>query len=200
MDPTVLERRAFSGQAECDNVICCRKRNQVRGHLGFVWRLQSNPNIPLCVEEVWIQSPCKGFLLAGTGGCHTASKSRPPDTTERLKRCSRGRPCEPVRVSTTEDEADIMTKVLSAVRHREFCKSDVDVHAVLVASVMSLAVLCRHAGWQSLGAPEAVPSRSRASVQLLTKLVKIETQFAHDGFREMNFLEGIKLEDGPSVF
>ena len=34
------------------------------------------------------------------------------------------------RVGTTENEADIMTKVLSAVGHRELCKTDFDLDAV----------------------------------------------------------------------
>ena len=55
------------------------------------------------------------------------------------------------RVSTTENEADIMTKVLSAVRHRELCRTDYDLDAVPEASAMTHAVLCRHAGWQCLG-------------------------------------------------
>ena len=43
VEPIVLERRAFSGQAECDWL---PRENQVRGHLGVVWRLQSSWNIP----------------------------------------------------------------------------------------------------------------------------------------------------------
>ena len=35
------------------------------------------------------------------------------------------------RVSTTGNEADIMTKILSAVRHRELCKTDIDLDGVL---------------------------------------------------------------------
>ena len=54
------------------------------------------------------------------------------------------------RVSTTENEADIMTKVLSAVGHRELCRTDLDLDAVPEASVMAHVVLCRSAGGQSL--------------------------------------------------
>ena len=64
------------------------------------------------------------------------------------------------RVSTTENEADIMTKVLSAVRHQELCKTDSDLDAVPAASIMTHTVLCRHAGWQSLGMPNEVFSCS----------------------------------------
>ena len=60
------------------------------------------------------------------------------------------------RVGTAENEADIMTKVLSAVRHRQLCKTDFDLDAVLEASVMLHAAMCRHAGWRSLGSPEDV--------------------------------------------
>ena len=38
------------------------------------------------VEETRIQSPCKGFLLVGTGGCLTTSKLRPSAMTERWNR------------------------------------------------------------------------------------------------------------------
>ena len=38
------------------------------------------------------------------------------------------------RVSTTENEADSMTKVLSAMRHRELCKTDFDLDGVPVGS------------------------------------------------------------------
>ena len=41
------------------------------------------------------------------------------------------------QVSTTENTADIMIKVLSAVRHRELCRPDVDLDAVPEASVMA---------------------------------------------------------------
>ena len=41
------------------------------------------------------------------------------------------------RVSTTENEADIMTKVVSAARHRELCKTDFDLDGVPVASIMT---------------------------------------------------------------
>ena len=44
MEPIELERRAFAGQAECD--LLPRERDQVRGHLGVVWRLRQNWNIP----------------------------------------------------------------------------------------------------------------------------------------------------------
>ena len=39
------------------------------------------------------------------------------------------------RVSTTEIEADIMTKVLSTVRHREPCKTDFDLDGVRWSSL-----------------------------------------------------------------
>ena len=44
-----------------------------------------------------------------------------------------------------------MTKVLSAVRHQELCKTDFDLDAVPEASIMTNIALRRHAGWQSLG-------------------------------------------------
>ena len=74
------------------------------------------------------------------------------------------------RVSTTENEADIMTKVLSAVRHRELCKTDFDLDGVPMASIMAHTALCRHTGWKSLGEPDEVSSCSCATAQLLTKL------------------------------
>ena len=77
------------------------------------------------------------------------------------------------RVSATENEVDIMTKFLSAVRHRELCRTDFDLDAVPEASVMTHAALCPHAGWQSLGTPEAVFSCSCATVQMLTKLADV---------------------------
>ena len=46
------------------------------------------------------------------------------------------------RVSTTEKEADIMTKVLSAARHRELCKTDFDLAAVPAASIMTHTASC----------------------------------------------------------
>ena len=45
-----------------------------------------------------------------------------------------------------------MTKVLSAVRHLELCRTDLDLDAVPAASIMIHTVFCRHVGWQSLGA------------------------------------------------
>ena len=81
-------------------------------------------------------------------------------------------PITRLTVSTTENEADIMTKVLSA-RHRENCKTDFNLDTVLVASVMTHAVLCRHAGSQSLGAREEVFSCSCATLQLLSKLASV---------------------------
>ena len=63
-----------------------------------------------------------------------------------------------------------MSKVLSAVRHLELCKTDVDFDAVPEASIMTHIVLCCHAGWQNLGEPEEVFSCSRATAQLLSKL------------------------------
>ena len=74
------------------------------------------------------------------------------------------------RVSTTENEADILTKVPSAVRHRELCKTDFDLDGVPVASIMTHTALCRHTGWKSLGEPDKVFSCSCATAQLLTKL------------------------------
>ena len=74
------------------------------------------------------------------------------------------------RVSTTENEADVMTKVLSAVRHRELCPTDFDLDGEPAASVMSRTVLCRHAEWRSLGEPDEVFSCSCATAQLLPKL------------------------------
>ena len=40
-------------------------------------------------------------------------------------------------ISTTETDADIMTKVLSALRDRELCRPDFDLDAVPEASVMA---------------------------------------------------------------
>ena len=82
------------------------------------------------------------------------------------------------RVSTTENEADIMTKVLSGVRHRELCKTDFDLDGVPVASIMTHTALChtapcRHTGWKSLEEPDEVFSCSCATAQLLTKLTYV---------------------------
>ena len=66
------------------------------------------------------------------------------------------------RVSTTENEADIMTKVPSAVRHRDLRNTDFDLDAVPAASIMTHTVLCRHAEWQSLGVSQTRFSRARA--------------------------------------
>ena len=63
-----------------------------------------------------------------------------------------------------------MTKVLSAIRHRDLCKTDFDLDGVPVASIMAHTALCRHAGWQSLGERDEVFSCSCATAQLLTKL------------------------------
>ena len=67
VEPIVLERRASSGQTECDLL---PRESQVRGHPGVVWRLRSNRNIPQCAEEIWIPAPCSEFLSVGTGGSH----------------------------------------------------------------------------------------------------------------------------------
>ena len=48
------------------------------------------------------------------------------------------------RVSATENEADIMTKVPSGVRHRDLRNTDFDLDAVPAASIMTHTVLCRH--------------------------------------------------------
>ena len=74
------------------------------------------------------------------------------------------------QVSTTENEVDIMTEVLSAVRHRGLGKTDFDLDGVPVANIMAHTALCRHTGWKSLGEPDEVYSRSCATAQLLTKL------------------------------
>ena len=66
------------------------------------------------------------------------------------------------RVSTTENEADIMTEVLSAVRHQELCKTDFDLDTVPATSIMTHTALRRHAGWQSLGGARRGFSRARA--------------------------------------
>ena len=66
-----------------------------------------------------------------------------------------------------------MTKIISAARHQELCKTDFDIDAVPVASVVTHAELCRHAGWQSLGAPEEVFSCSCAAAQRLSKLAGV---------------------------
>ena len=63
-------------------------------------------------------------------------------------------------VSTTENESDIMTEVLSAVRHREICKTDFDLDVVPGASIMTHTALCRHTGRKSLGEPDEVFSCS----------------------------------------
>ena len=87
VEPIVVERRAFWEQTECDFFAQQKRKTQVRAHLGVVWRLQSNWNIPQCVEEVWIQLPCKKILSVGTKGCLTASKLQPSAMTERLRKC-----------------------------------------------------------------------------------------------------------------
>ena len=77
------------------------------------------------------------------------------------------------RVGTAENEADIMTKVLSSVRHRELCKTDFDLDAVPEVSIMPHAAMCRHAGWRSLGSPEDVFSCPCTTAQLLGKLTDV---------------------------
>ena len=77
------------------------------------------------------------------------------------------------RVSTTENEAHIMTKVLSAARYRELCRTDFDFDAVNVVSIMTHAVIFRLARWQSLGAPEEVFLCSCATAQLLSELARV---------------------------
>ena len=74
------------------------------------------------------------------------------------------------RVNTTENEADIMTNVLSAVRHQELCKTDFVLDGVPVASIMTHTVWCRHAGWKSLGEPDEVFSCPCATAQLVIQL------------------------------
>ena len=68
VEPIVLERRAFSGQVECD-LLPREKPSSPWGCLAFAIKL-----LPLCVEEVWSPLPCKEYLLVGIGECHTASK------------------------------------------------------------------------------------------------------------------------------
>ena len=82
-----------------------------------------------------------------------------------------------------------MTKVLSAVRHRELCKTDFDFDAVPEASVMPHAVLCRDAGWQSGSARSSLLMlvRYSSTAEQAGWCVKVETEFAHDGFRERVF-------------
>ena len=63
-----------------------------------------------------------------------------------------------------------MTKVLTAIRHRDLCKTNFDLDGVPVASIMAHTALCRHTGWKSLGEPDEVFSCSCATAQLLTKL------------------------------
>ena len=94
------------------------------------------------------------------------------------------------RVSMTENEADIMTKVLSALRHRELFKTDFDLDGVPVASIMTHTALCRHTGWTSLAEPDEVFSCVCATAQLLTKLTyvsKSEGCFCSRQFQKMFF-------------
>ena len=80
------------------------------------------------------------------------------------------------RVSTTECEADITTKVLSAVRHRELCKTDFDHASVMAPRMMaksgstrrSLLVFVCYSG-----------AAERAGL-----CMKVGTESAHDGFRK----------------
>ena len=89
----MLERRAFSGQAECDLLPRERPSSWPRwGCLAFAMKLEHQQ----CVEEVGVASLCKKFLMVGTEVCHTASKLQPSAMTERLRKCSRVRLCEPV--------------------------------------------------------------------------------------------------------
>ena len=79
-----------------------------------------------------------------------------------------------------------MTKNLSAMRHRELCRTDFDLDAESEASVMSHTVLCRHAGWRSLEESDEVFSCSCATTQLLSKVTyekKSKRFFSHDTFR-----------------
>ena len=95
------------------------------------------------------------------------------------------------RVSTTENEANIMTKIHLADRHRELCKTDFDLDTVPVARITAHAVLCLHAGWQSLGALEEVFSCSCATAQLLSMLAcvwEVRTEFLPTRGPENEFL------------
>ena len=124
--------------------------------------------------------PCDGYvdndaLRFGVGLAGLISKAWASPCLRRDVLPFPGAGSDPItlhRVSSTENEADIMTN-LSAVRHRELCRKDFDLVAVPEASVMTQAVLCLHAGWQSLSTPEADFSCSCATVQLLTKLADV---------------------------
>ena len=65
------------------------------------------------------------------------------------------------RVGTSANEADHDQGSLG-VRHWELCKTDFDLDAVSVASIMTQAALCRHAGC------------SCATTQLLSKLTYVQ--------------------------
>ena len=66
LDNTTHWNRSCSSGVPCrdkPNVLHYKEKQQVRGNLGVVWRSQSNWNIPQSVEEVWVQLPCKEFLV-----------------------------------------------------------------------------------------------------------------------------------------
>ena len=84
-DSVTLWKRSLWVRRE---VLCNLDKNQARGRPGLAWRLRSSWNSRPCAGVVSTQWPCRGFLLDGTGGCHTASKSQLSVTTERLRRCS----------------------------------------------------------------------------------------------------------------
>ena len=61
-------KRAVWGQAECYLL------PKVRGHPAAVWRLRSKLEHPTVRRGSLDPIALRGFLWAGTGGCHTASK------------------------------------------------------------------------------------------------------------------------------
>ena len=90
------------------------------------------------------------------------------------------------RVSTTENEADIMTKVLSAVHHRELCKTDFDLDAVLAHSVKSPRRMAKSG---EVGARRGllVLVRNRTAAEQVDLCVKVKTMFCSRQIQKMIF-------------
>ena len=73
-----------------------------------------------------------------------------------------------------------MTKVLSAVRHRELCKTDFDVDAVPAASIMTHTALCLTRRMAKSGGARRgflVLVRNRTAADQTDFCVKVRTMF-----------------------
>ena len=83
-----------------------------------------------------------------------------------------------------------MTNVHSAVRHRELCKTDFDLHAVPATSTMTHSVLSPRRMAKSGGARRGLLMlvRNSTTAEQADLCVKVRTKFiAHDRFRKCFF-------------